>query len=68
MLMTGTWSGLCKLWSVPNCELLGTFRGHTDRIGGIAFHPEATISLEKSVMNFATSGADSAIHLWSLEK
>ncbi|KAI8140523.1 WD40-repeat-containing domain protein [Fennellomyces sp. T-0311] len=68
MLVTGAWSGGLRLWSVPQTESLLTFRGHTDRIGGIAFHPESTISLDKSVMNFATGGADSLIHLWSLDK
>ncbi|ORZ03033.1 WD40-repeat-containing domain protein, partial [Syncephalastrum racemosum] len=68
MLVTGAWSGVCKLWSIPKCETIMTFKGHTDRVGGIAFHPESTISLDKSVMNFATSGADALIHLWSLEK
>ncbi|KAJ8656388.1 hypothetical protein O0I10_007956 [Lichtheimia ornata] len=68
MLVTGAWSGVCRLWSIPQCEPLITFKGHTDRIGGIAFHPEATISLDKSVMNFATGSADSMIHLWNLEK
>ncbi|KAI9498551.1 WD40-repeat-containing domain protein [Zychaea mexicana] len=68
MLVTGAWSGALKLWSVPQCEQVMQFRGHTDRIGGIAFHPDSTISREKSVMNFATGGADSLIHLWSLDK
>lgn len=26
-LATASWSGLCKLWSVPRCELVRTFRG-----------------------------------------
>ena len=68
MIVTGAWSGGLKLWSVPQGEEQISFKGHTDRIGGIAFHPESTISLDKSVMNFATSGADSFIHLWSLDK
>ncbi|KAI7847454.1 WD40-repeat-containing domain protein [Circinella umbellata] len=68
MIVTGAWSGGLKLWSVPQGEEKMTFKGHTDRIGGIAFHPESTKSLDKSVMNFVTSGADSFIHLWSLDK
>ena len=68
MLVTGAWSGGLRLWSVPQCQSLLTYKGHTDRVGGIAFHPESTISLDKSVMNFATGGADSLIHLWSLDK
>ena len=28
MLVTGSWSGLCKLWSVPDCKELLVMRGH----------------------------------------
>ncbi|KAI9018624.1 WD40-repeat-containing domain protein [Phycomyces nitens] len=68
MLVTGAWSGLCKLWSVPNCEPIMTFKGHTDRVGGVAFHPEATLGQSKSAVNLASGGADSLVHLWSLDK
>ncbi|KAL0080122.1 WD40-repeat-containing domain protein [Phycomyces blakesleeanus] len=68
MLVTGAWSGLCKLWSVPNCEPIMTFKGHTDRVGGVAFHPEATLSQSKSSVNLASGSADSLVHLWSLDK
>ncbi|KAI8379727.1 WD40-repeat-containing domain protein [Radiomyces spectabilis] len=68
MLVTGAWSGLCRIWSVPQCEPILTMKGHNDRVGGVVFHPQATISQEKSALNLASSGADSLIHLWSLEK
>ncbi|KAF7727332.1 hypothetical protein EC973_007641 [Apophysomyces ossiformis] len=68
MLVTGSWSGVCKLWSIPHCEELMTYKGHTDRVGGVAFRPGATTELEKSVVNLATGGADSLVHLWSLDK
>ncbi|KAI9267418.1 WD40-repeat-containing domain protein [Sporodiniella umbellata] len=68
MLVTGAWSGLCKIWSVPKCEPIMTLKGHNDKVGGVAFHPESTISLEKSVLNLATGAADGLIRLWSLEK
>ncbi|RCH83047.1 U4/U6 small nuclear ribonucleoprotein Prp4, partial [Rhizopus stolonifer] len=68
LLVTGAWSGLCKVWSVPDAEHLLTLKGHDDKIGGIAFHPEATISQEKSALNLATSGAEGLIQLWGLEK
>ncbi|CAO3677685.1 unnamed protein product [Umbelopsis ramanniana] len=67
MVITGAWSGLCKLWSVPNSECIKTLRGHTDRIGGVVFHPQSTISQDKASLNIATGGADSNIHLWNLE-
>ncbi|KAI8097248.1 WD40-repeat-containing domain protein, partial [Halteromyces radiatus] len=67
LLLTGSWSGGCKLWSVPKCELITTLAGHSDRVGGVAFHPESTLTLDKSVVNFATSGAEGSIKLWSLD-
>ncbi|CAO3594513.1 unnamed protein product [Absidia cylindrospora] len=67
LLLTGSWSGGCKLWSVPNCELVTTLAGHSDRVGGVAFHPESTLTLDKSVANFATSGAEGTVKLWSLD-
>ncbi|KAI8985199.1 WD40-repeat-containing domain protein [Pilobolus umbonatus] len=68
LLVTGAWSGLAKVWSVPDCKPLLTLKGHNDKVGGIAFHPQSTISLDKSVVNLATGGADGLIQLWNLEK
>lgn len=42
--------------------------GHKERIGGVAWHPQATLSQSASAVNFATSGADNDIKLWNLEK
>ncbi|KAJ1918301.1 hypothetical protein H4219_002698 [Mycoemilia scoparia] len=67
MIATGSWSGLVKLWKTPQCENIKTLRGHTDRVGGLAFHPKATIGLDTSAANLASGGADNNIHLWSLE-
>ncbi|CAG8632257.1 11173_t:CDS:10, partial [Ambispora leptoticha] len=66
LLATGSWSGLCKIWQVPSCDAIGTLKGHTDRIGGIAWHPQATISIGKESLNLASGSADCLIHLWSL--
>ncbi|CAG8758632.1 25017_t:CDS:10, partial [Dentiscutata erythropus] len=67
LIATGSWSGLCRIWSVPSCETVITFKGHTDRIGGVAWHPQSTLSIDKSVVNLASGGADGLINLWSLE-
>ncbi|KAI9485384.1 MAG: WD40-repeat-containing domain protein [Benjaminiella poitrasii] len=68
LLVTGSWSGLCKVWSVPNSECLLTLKGHNDKVGGVVFHPQATLSQEKSALNLASSGADEVIQLWNLKK
>ncbi|PVF92811.1 WD40 repeat-like protein [Serendipita vermifera] len=67
MLATGSWAGVLKVWSVPQCENLSTHRGHSDRIGGVSWHPHATTSIGPSVANLATGAADGNVHLWSLD-
>ncbi|XP_047542004.1 U4/U6 small nuclear ribonucleoprotein Prp4 [Vanessa atalanta] len=43
MLITSSWSGLVKVWSVPDCELLQTLAGHTCNVSAAAFHPHAQL-------------------------
>ncbi|KAG0002781.1 hypothetical protein BGZ79_002334 [Entomortierella chlamydospora] len=66
-LATGSVEGLCKIWSVPDSKLVHTLRGHTDRIGGVKWHPQAHISQDRGAVNLATGGGDSIVNLWSLE-
>ncbi|XP_065184786.1 U4/U6 small nuclear ribonucleoprotein Prp4-like [Sycon ciliatum] len=67
MLATCSWSGLCKLWSVPQCEEIRVLRGHNTRVGSIAFHPQATLSLSPTCANMASCDADGVVRLWNLE-
>ncbi|CAG8693020.1 623_t:CDS:2, partial [Scutellospora calospora] len=67
LIATGSWSGLCRIWSVPSCETVITYKGHADRVGGVAWHPQATFSIDKSLVNLASGAADGLINLWSLE-
>ncbi|GAA6002167.1 uncharacterized protein JCM10292_000788 [Rhodotorula paludigena] len=67
MLLTGSWTGQAKLWNVPSCKEVRVLKGHKERIGGVAWHPEATLSQSASAVNFATSGADNEVKLWNLE-
>ncbi|CAH2101529.1 unnamed protein product [Euphydryas editha] len=41
MLITSSWSGLVKVWSVPDCKLLQTLVGHTCNVSAAVFHPDA---------------------------
>lgn len=67
-LATGSWSGTAKIWDVPGCRCLGVFKGHgVERIGGLAWHPQATLSQSPSSVNFATGGADNKVNLWSID-
>jgi len=67
MLVTGSWSGLCKLWSVPDCKEIRPLRGHTTHVGSIVFNPKATLGLEAEEVNLASCSADGAVKLWSLD-
>ncbi|KAF9565832.1 U4/U6 snRNP-specific spliceosomal protein [Agrocybe pediades] len=66
ILATGSWSGTVKLWNVPSCTPIRSLRGHSDKIGGVAWHPQATISQSADAVNLASGGGEGNIHLWSL--
>ncbi|KAI1793523.1 U4/U6 snRNP-specific spliceosomal protein [Ganoderma leucocontextum] len=55
-----------KLWDMPNCTPVRTFRGHTDRVGGVAWHPKATLAQSEDAVNMVSGVADQSLHLWSL--
>jgi len=67
LLATTSWSGLVKLWSSPEGELVRVLRGHAERACAVAFHPEATLSQDPASMNLVTCGSDGAVLLWDLE-
>ncbi|KAH0582718.1 U4/U6 small nuclear ribonucleoprotein Prp4 [Termitomyces sp. J132] len=67
ILATGSWSGTVKLWNVPACTPIRTLRGHEDRVGGVAWHPQATLTQEKGLVNLASGAGEGNVNLWSLE-
>ena len=71
IIAAGNWGGSIKLLDVPNLTEQRSLRGHRDRVGGISWHPEATLpgsSIASSAVNFASSGGEGNLHLWSLEQ
>ncbi|EGN96776.1 hypothetical protein SERLA73DRAFT_93367 [Serpula lacrymans var. lacrymans S7.3] len=66
ILATGSWSGTVKLWSVPACTTIRTLRGHGERVGGVAWHPQATLSQGEGLVNLASGSGDMNVNLWSL--
>ncbi|XP_061150106.1 U4/U6 small nuclear ribonucleoprotein Prp4 isoform X1 [Syngnathus typhle] len=67
MLATASWSGLCKLWSVPDCNLIRTLRaGHNTNVGAVVFRPQAGVSLDPSDVSLASCAADGSVKLWNL--
>lgn len=69
IIAAGNWSGGIKLLDVPNLEEKRTLRGHTDRVGGVSWYPEATLpgsTVSSESVNLASSGGEGNIHLWNL--
>ncbi|XP_040581144.1 uncharacterized protein U4-U6-60K [Lepeophtheirus salmonis] len=67
-LLTGSWSGLCKLWSVPDCKEIRTLRGHSSNIGSIVFNPHATLEGHSNKDPcMASCSQDGSVKLWNLE-
>uniref|UniRef100_H2ZDF3 Pre-mRNA processing factor 4 (PRP4)-like domain-containing protein n=1 Tax=Ciona savignyi TaxID=51511 RepID=H2ZDF3_CIOSA len=67
ILATCSWDGLCKLWSIPECEEIRTLRGHKSNVGTITFHPYATTELDSSAACMASCSADGEVKLWNME-
>ncbi|EIN05998.1 U4/U6 snRNP-specific spliceosomal protein [Punctularia strigosozonata HHB-11173 SS5] len=67
ILAASSWSGSVKLWNVPACTPIRTLVGHTDRVGGVAWHPRATLSQSESAANLVSGAGDMSVHLWSLQ-
>ncbi|KAJ8687214.1 hypothetical protein QAD02_023008 [Eretmocerus hayati] len=70
VLATASWSGLCKLWSIPDCTLLRTLKGHECNVGCIVFHPKATLTEDmfgdrvSRTCILASCAADGSVKLW----
>lgn len=70
VLATGSWSGSCNLWSVPECSHLRTLKGHNCNVGCIVFHPKATISEDllgdesEQICVLASCASDGTVKLW----
>jgi U4/U6 small nuclear ribonucleoprotein PRP4 len=66
LLLTAGWSGLVKVWSVPNGELVHTLRGHSGHVGGVAFRNNANTDCFAEV-SMASCSADGMVKLWSMK-
>ncbi|KAJ5218260.1 uncharacterized protein N7498_000359 [Penicillium cinerascens] len=70
-IAAGNWSGGIKLLSVPNLEEKANLKGHTDRIGGLAWLPGATLpssNVSPSTVNLMSGGGEGDINLWALDQ
>ena len=42
--------------------------GHSDRVGGVAWHPQATLTQSADTVNLVSGAGDTNLHLWSLNR
>lgn len=68
MVAVASWSGLCKLWSVPDCKLIRTLAAHTVNASSIIFHPESTKSLDPKCVNMVSTAFDGSVKLWNMKE
>jgi U4/U6 small nuclear ribonucleoprotein PRP4 len=68
MVAIASWTGLCKLWSIPDCQNIQTFSGHSANASSIVFHPESTLRLDPKVCNLVSTAFDGTVCLWNLEE
>lgn len=64
LLLTSSWSGMFKLWSVPDCTQIQTLRGHACYVGGVAMRNGVPLD-ETNVVSMATGGSDGTVKLWA---
>ncbi|KDN48451.1 RNA processing-related protein [Tilletiaria anomala UBC 951] len=67
-LLTASWSGMIRRWNVPSATSISSFRAHTEKVGGLAWHPAATLLQSESAVNFVSGGGEGKVCLWSLDK
>lgn len=64
MLLTSSWTGMCKLWTVPECKELKTLRGHCMNVSSVAFRPGVR-SDEDNIVSMASSDVEGIVKLWA---
>lgn len=42
--------------------------GHADRVGGVAWHPQATLTQGEGLVNLVSGAGDMSVNLWSLSR
>eukprot|EP00217_Crustomastix_stigmatica_P002569 CAMPEP_0183819490 /NCGR_PEP_ID=MMETSP0803_2-20130417/64168_1 /TAXON_ID=195967 /ORGANISM="Crustomastix stigmata, Strain CCMP3273" /LENGTH=357 /DNA_ID=CAMNT_0026064379 /DNA_START=384 /DNA_END=1458 /DNA_ORIENTATION=+ len=64
-LLYGSWSGTCSLYSTIKYRVTQAWKGHEDRITGVAWHPSALVDNEDSAIGLATACADGNASIWT---
>ncbi|CAN6650963.1 U4/U6 small nuclear ribonucleoprotein Prp4p [Trichomonascus vanleenenianus] len=67
LLAAGDWKGTIKLFSLPNLKETLSIETNGGQIGGLAWHPNATLGLSSSAANLVSGGMNGDVHLWAIE-
>lgn len=67
-IVTASWGGLCKVWSVPHSEHLCTLRDNDSRISDVNFHPQSGLTQDEKAVNIASCDVNGHVYLWPLKK
>ena len=55
--------------NIPKTDLeIMDLPGHSDRVGGLAWHPQATLAQGEGLVNLVSGAGDANVHLWSLNR
>jgi U4/U6 small nuclear ribonucleoprotein PRP4 len=68
LAITGSWTGVCKVWDTTTCVSKRVLKGHKERVTGVAFHPAACVTQSASALNAASCAADCKAYLWNLQE
>ena len=63
-----TLRGVFDIISMCPSVLLTRMPGHNDRVGGVAWHPQATLSQSEDAVNLVSGAGDLNLQLWSLNR
>jgi U4/U6 small nuclear ribonucleoprotein PRP4 len=68
-LATGAWSGTVKVWAMPSLAKQLTIKAHSERVTGVAWHPDAASTSGRGggVLALASGATDASARLWSGE-
>mmetsp|Transcript_33197 Transcript_33197/g.86094 ORF Transcript_33197/g.86094 Transcript_33197/m.86094 type:complete len:529 (-) Transcript_33197:43-1629(-) len=64
-LAAAGWGGHLKLWEAPSCKQKLHIRAADERLTGVAWHPEAGLSLSPELINLGAACADGNAYLFS---
>ncbi|ORY81939.1 putative U4/U6 small nuclear ribonucleo protein Prp4 [Protomyces lactucae-debilis] len=66
-IATGAWSGDVRIFDSTALEQTRRTVGHTDKVSGLAWHPQATLGQSPSALNYISGGGEGDVCLWSLQ-